>query len=78
MINFKGGLPRCDIHTTVRDLCDLGLLRKINKLKFEAVKTKFVNNPEIFICPKCNAILKNKAKYQLLKNKDNRLKPQVI
>lgn len=49
MLNFKGGLPKCDIHTTVQDMVALGLLKKVSRLKF-----------------------------QLLKNKDKRLKPQAI
>lgn len=49
MIIKNGGLPRCDVHTTIQDLVNLGLLKKVSRLKF-----------------------------QLLKNNDKRLKPQVI
>lgn len=49
MLNFKGGLPKCDIYTTITELVELKLLKKINRRKF-----------------------------QLLKNKDKRLRPQAF
>jgi len=83
MINFKGGLPKCDIHTTVEDLVKLGLLQKVNRLKFKLSEknNKNIKIEETFICPNCkNEWIDNryKLKFQLLKNKDKRLRPQIF
>jgi len=46
---INGHIPRCDVHITIQDLIDLGLIKKVSRLKF-----------------------------QLLKNNDRRLKPDIL
>jgi len=36
----NGGLPKSDIHITILDMIDLGLLKRISRLKFQILKNK--------------------------------------
>lgn len=38
MIIRKGGIPRADIQPTIKDMCDMGLLKKICRLKYQIIK----------------------------------------
>jgi len=40
MLNFKGGLPKCDIYIIITELVELNLLKKINRRKFQLLKNQ--------------------------------------